>query len=398
MATSAATIADLPIPISSVGMSTPESTADADVWPRVTFDRCEANVPGLGEVWSAATALFLVVAGLVPLFTSKYSDEEIDLVSALVALNGVVSALSHSTLLRVFGQADALSLNVCALVYVKAMAAAHSPTLFAQPLRRGLLNLSIAFCILLTISWTPCNVAPSIAKLFDMPVVGLVPVMGLGLRYMVALAYGKATWHLGRLKRTFLRGTIIFILGFCGWMIEESEVLQSVMPCPAPFTLHALWHVSSAHALMAWAAFLKYHRGLFFGFRPELRGRWWCPYTVWEEPENPDENPIIRHTRVVQDDDDTQSPTRSPSRRSSTSSTWSSAGRRNSYSMPKARCRTSYGASAPQRANGGVRQLWRGASMHRMSSLEWLRTSRMSRRASSMSKNDDSIQSPVQAV
>ena len=177
-------------------------------------------------------------------------------------------------------------------------------------------------------------------------------------------------------------------------MLEESEALQSIMPCPAPFTLHSLWHVSSAHALMAWAAFLKYHRGLFFGFRPELRGRWWCPYTVWEEPENPDENPIIRHTRVVgqeDDDDDAQQQrvTRSRSHRASTASTSSSAGRggrRNSYSMPKARC----GAGT----SGGVRQLWRGASMHRMSSLEWLRTSC---RSSSVADNDP-MQLPAQVV
>lgn len=43
------------------------------------------------------------------------------------------------------------------------------------------------------------------------------------------------------------------------------------------------------------SALLKYHRGVFFGFRVEIKGWWWCPYTVWHPPETPDENPIVRH-------------------------------------------------------------------------------------------------------
>ena len=351
--------------------------ADAYAWPSVKFDRCEANDPVLGETWSALTALFLCAAGAVPLFTSTYSDEEIDLVSALVVLNGIVSALSHSTLLRVFGVADALSLNICALVYVKAMAAAHNPMLFAQPIRRGLLNLGIAACILLTISWTPYSVPPGIVGLFDMPIAGLVPVMAVGARYMVALAYGRATWHLGRLKRVFLRGTIIFFLGFMGWMLEE---VGGVLACPAPITLHSVWHVCSAHALMAWAAFLKYHRGLFFGFRPELKGWWWCPYTVWREPENADDNPIIRHTRSLSDrtNDDVAR----------------TQGRRNSYAMPKARLRPLAQEATTGSRRGNVRQLWRGASMHRMSTVWWSDVNRRMSRLSRLSKTSPSMPSP----
>lgn len=104
-------------------------------WPRVYQDRCEVNVPGVGEVWSATTALAVVAAGALPLFSSTHSDEEIDLVCALVMLNGIMSALSHSTLLRVFGQADALSMNVGLLIYVKAVVGAQFPTLFVSPLR-----------------------------------------------------------------------------------------------------------------------------------------------------------------------------------------------------------------------------------------------------------------------
>ena len=106
-----------------------------DRWPMVMNDRCEVNLPGVGELWNAVTALALVLAGMIPLVTSTYSDEEVDLVNALVTLNGVTSALSHSTLLRLFGRADALSMNLCSLLAMKALVTAHSPWLFAAPRR-----------------------------------------------------------------------------------------------------------------------------------------------------------------------------------------------------------------------------------------------------------------------
>ena len=109
--------------------------ATSERWPVVMYDRCEANLPGVGEIWNAITALALVPAGGIPLFTSTHSDEEVDLVNALVTLNGVTSALSHSTMLRVFGRADALSMNLCSLLAVKALVIAHSPRLFAAPAR-----------------------------------------------------------------------------------------------------------------------------------------------------------------------------------------------------------------------------------------------------------------------
>ena len=109
--------------------------ASADEWPRVLIDMCEVNLPGVGEIWNAASALSLVAAGAVPLFSSTYSDEEMDLINALIMLNGVVSCLSHSTGLRVFGQADALSINIGAVMYMKAIAVAQSPWLFMAPVR-----------------------------------------------------------------------------------------------------------------------------------------------------------------------------------------------------------------------------------------------------------------------
>ena len=79
--------------------------------------------------------LILLVAGLVPLFTSTYSDEEIDLVNGFMILNGVTSFLSHFTLLRIFGQPDALSINIGVALYVKAIALASFPSLCVSPVR-----------------------------------------------------------------------------------------------------------------------------------------------------------------------------------------------------------------------------------------------------------------------
>ena len=72
------------------------------------------------------------------------------------------------------------------------------------------------------------------------------------------------------------------------------------MPCPSVLTLHPLWHIFSAHALLCMTSFCKYHRGRLFGFKVELRGHWLCPYTVWLEPESIDRNPIVRHTSSSQ--------------------------------------------------------------------------------------------------
>lgn len=111
-------------------------------WPKVLIDRCEINLPYVGELWSTLTALFIVVAGIVPLCTSKYSDEEIDLVNALIVLNGITSALAHSTLLGIFGAADGLSINIGAALYVKAIVLAHHPQIYNSPVQCVLRHLA----------------------------------------------------------------------------------------------------------------------------------------------------------------------------------------------------------------------------------------------------------------
>ena len=134
------------------------------------------------------------------------------------------------------------------------------------------MNIFVALFILFACSWNTCNV-PSSAAMLDMQVLMLLPCAAVGFLSMITLAYGQAAWHLGKLKRTFLRGTLTYFVGAACWMLEE----QGLIACPTTFSLHPIWHITSAYALLSWTAFLKYHRGAFFGFRVELEGRWWCP-------------------------------------------------------------------------------------------------------------------------
>jgi len=262
-------------------------------WPLVAFDRCEANyatVPAIAEFWSAATGLVIAASGLFTLLSSTYSDDVVDLVNALTVCNGIASMLAHGSLLRIFGLADALSINLGALLYTKAIVLAHRPSLVAEPAPRSLLNLVIVCAMLFSVSWNR-STTPKAFENVDMSTLALLPCSAIAVVGMISLAYGRATWHLGRVKRVFMRGTLIFVVGIACWLSEEAGAL----PCPTRFTLHPVWHVCSAHSLMAWSAFLKYHRGLFFGFRVEMKGWWWCPYAVWREPADPMSNPIVRH-------------------------------------------------------------------------------------------------------
>jgi hypothetical protein len=187
--------------------------------------------------------------------------------------------------------------------------------------------------------------------MLDLSLVGLIPCFVVSVATMVSFSCSNAAWHLGSLKRVYLRGTLIFMLGFGLWSLEEMGYL---LECPAPVSLHSVWHISSAHALMAWSAFLKYHRGRFFGFRVQLKGWWWCPYTVWLPPDQPEQNPMIRHS---------QPPAQEQRPRASRL-----IKRRNTYCSPAVTLRE---PSSTKGRKHDVRALWRGASFLRASMLSW---------------------------
>ena len=278
----------------------------ADVWPPAG-DKCEANyavVPFVAEFWSTLTAVAFVPAGLLMLLSSTYSDETLDLTAALVVINGLTSILAHGTLLRIFGQADQLSIFLIALLFLNGAFVAHSPSLYRQPWRcarapsaaaaprrtgrisppapsrrRCALNISLALALTTSIAWTPSNVAPSAA--FDLAAAMGPATFGITLVMFCRLACGKATWHLGALKRIVLRGTAAAFVGTACWFIEQTGAL----PCPAPISLHPVWHLCAAFAMTHWGCFLKYHRGRFFGYRVAIRGYWWCPFATWAEPD-----------------------------------------------------------------------------------------------------------------
>lgn len=322
------------------------AVVDHNVWP-TSGDRCEPNLPIVGEAWSAGTGLLILAAGLIPLFTSKHSDDMVDLISATTALNGLSSALAHSTLLSIFGTADQLSINFGVLLYIKISIVTHSPHLNELPVRRGLVNLFIVLLMLVMLSWNK-NTVPSavINSSFDPFLFILILCFFIATGGMIKLAYSDATWHLGKAKRVFLRATICHAIGAACWIVESTPYMRKEEPettlavgslqvvCPSAFFfLHAIWHVCEAQAIMGWIAFLKFHRGMFFGFDVEMRGHWWCPYSVWLEPIRANENPIIRHAR-----------SRKNARK---------AGRRNTYVAPKVE---------RSKAQKDWRQVWRGAS------------------------------------
>ena len=269
---------------------------DPHAWPLVEYDRCEDNyavVPFIAEFFSAITGVVLMAGGGLALFTSRYSDDLLDLVSATLAMNGVFSFLSHATLLRFFGRADALSINMGIFLYAKCMMLATCPTIARRPMLRGMVDLFVVCMMCTAVAWSKDAIPPAIFSSVDastMFILACCPTLLVG---MIVLAYGRGSWHMGRPKRVFLRAQVSAVLGTCAWVIDGVE---GIFPCPSPISLHCIWHVFVAHAVLSWTAFLKFHRGLFLGFRVELRGRWWCPYTVWLEPIcEPERHPIVRH-------------------------------------------------------------------------------------------------------
>ena len=161
--------------------------------------------------------------------------------------------------------------------------------------RHTLISLALILVMLVGFTWNKYNIPRALATVDPVLVTG--PGAGVILTVVWAkLMTNDATWHLGKLKRTIIRGFFALALATTFWVLEES----GVTPCPSVLTLHPLWHIFSAHALVCMTCFCKYHRGRLFGFKVELRGHWLCPYTVWLEPESVDRNPIARHTSSSQ--------------------------------------------------------------------------------------------------
>tara|TARA_B100000767_G_scaffold261741_1_gene273686 strand:- start:397 stop:1092 length:696 start_codon:yes stop_codon:yes gene_type:complete len=155
--------------------------------------------------------------------------------------------------------------------------------------------VALILIMLVGFTWTKYNIPTALATVDPVLVTG--PGAGVILIFVWAkLMTNDATWHLGKLKRTIIRGFFALVLATIFWLLEEA----GAMPCPSVLTLHPLWHIFSAHALLCMTSFCKYHRGRLFGFKVELRGHWLCPYTVWLEPESIDRNPIVRHTSSSQ--------------------------------------------------------------------------------------------------
>ena len=144
------------------------------------------------------------MAGALSLFTSQYSDDLIDVVSAFVAMNGVFATLSHATLLRILGRADALSINLGVLLYTRCLVHATFPTLARRRVPRGMLDLLVVLAMCMSVAWTTDSVPAFISQSIDGSIAVLCLCAPISLAAVHMLAYGRATWHMGKIKRVFL--------------------------------------------------------------------------------------------------------------------------------------------------------------------------------------------------
>ena len=325
-------------------MQNTSSEDDESGWPpalRVYCEKPGSVIPGVAEFFNALTALALVAAGFLSMLTSPYTDELADLSGAALAINGIFSFLVHAFPIRFFGTLDHISIMFMSLLYLKSLLMAYFPVLYRAPVKHTVVNMILVLTILVACVWNEYNVPKNLV--FD-PVLVTGPVLVLVFgRIWFKLMHSKATWHVGRLKRVVLGGVISFVLSVTCWMIEEGGYL----PCPTTFTLHPLWHLLSAHALLSWTCFAKYHRGRFFGFDVQIKGRWWCPYVCWTKPDgrSASDNPIIRHSQPDRGD----------------------SGRRNSYvtaqyhKRPK-QLSSSRSSSGLSERSQRIKTVWRGGS------------------------------------
>lgn len=344
------------------------SSEDGNAWPpalRVYCEKPGSVIPGVAEFFNALTALALVAAGLLSMLTSPYTDELADLSSAALAINGIFSFLVHAFPIRFFGTLDHISIMFMSLLYLKALLMAYFPVLYRAPAKHTVINMILVLTILAASAWNEYNVPKNLA--WD-PVLATGPALVLIFGYIwFKLMYSKATWHVGRLKRVVLGGVVSFVLSTACWMIEENGYL----PCPTMFTLHPLWHLLSAYALLCWTCFAKYHRGRFFGFDVQIKGRWWCPYVCWTKPDgrSASDNPIIRHSQPDRGDQ----------------------GRRNSYvtaqyhKRPK-QLSSSRSSSGLSQRSQRIKTVWRGGSFFETSAAaEFARRASIGFRRSSCS-------------
>ena len=112
--------------------------------------------------------------------------------------------------------------------------------------RRAILDTMILLILLCFIVWVPENTPAELSM--DMTATGIPVVGGIALIVMLRLTYRRSSWHVGVVKRILLRATFIHLLGAVLWVVEESKL----MPCPYPITFHSVWHLCSAHSLVAW--------------------------------------------------------------------------------------------------------------------------------------------------
>ena len=135
-------------------------------WPTETLGSCSTD--GAPSYWlasqilNAASSSSLLAVGLLTLLSSDFSDEIVDLASAMTTVNGLGGILFHLLPLRVLEEVDQLSMLIAALLFFKGMLRALFPVINSSQYLRTVINLLIV-CVMFTAAcWTSFNLPPEL--------------------------------------------------------------------------------------------------------------------------------------------------------------------------------------------------------------------------------------------
>ena len=115
------------------------------------------------QILSAASSSSLLAVGLLTLLSSDFSDEIVDLASAMTTVNGLRRhSFPFITFRGVLEEVDQLSMLIAALLFFKGMLRALFPVINSSQYLRTVINLLIV-CVMFTAAcWTSFNLPPEL--------------------------------------------------------------------------------------------------------------------------------------------------------------------------------------------------------------------------------------------
>ena len=112
----------------------------------------------LSQIVNGISCLALLLAGVISLQASSFSDELCDLASAATVVNGLFGFLAHMLPLRLLEEADTISMLIASLLLFKGMVRAVFPIINNFQYTRTLINMLVVFAIFAAACWTSFNV------------------------------------------------------------------------------------------------------------------------------------------------------------------------------------------------------------------------------------------------